>query len=196
VEFSQATSFQHSTPVPEESGPQIRQGFAASAFKLFPTSDNLAPQSSTYTFGDFTDPSTHVSETQEDSPEFDTASKQPNKQSETTNPKPIEPPIQKEAAKNSKRASKACKEPNVSTPATPSSAANKKGMLYKQRAVWTEDEILVLIEAKCTQDAAIAEDGRARAMHTTANVKWDAVCYDCAWLSLTALSTVTRNLWL
>jgi hypothetical protein len=23
-----------------------------------------------------------------------------------------------------------------------------------------------------------------------------ALCYDCAWLSLTALSTVTRNLWL
>jgi hypothetical protein len=22
------------------------------------------------------------------------------------------------------------------------------------------------------------------------------ICYDCAWLSLTALSTVTRNLWL
>jgi hypothetical protein len=24
----------------------------------------------------------------------------------------------------------------------------------------------------------------------------DILCYDCAWLSLTALSTVTRNLWL
>jgi hypothetical protein len=24
----------------------------------------------------------------------------------------------------------------------------------------------------------------------------DGICYDCAWLSLTALSTVTCNLWL
>jgi hypothetical protein len=24
----------------------------------------------------------------------------------------------------------------------------------------------------------------------------ETLCYDCAWLSLTALSTVTRNLWL
>jgi hypothetical protein len=24
----------------------------------------------------------------------------------------------------------------------------------------------------------------------------EEICYDCAWLSLTALSTVTRNLWL
>jgi hypothetical protein len=41
--------------------------------------------------------------------------------------------------------------------------------------VWTEDEILVLIEAKSVQDSAIAENGGARATHTTANVKWDAV---------------------
>jgi hypothetical protein len=27
-------------------------------------------------------------------------------------------------------------------------------------------------------------------------VSRDVICYDCAWLSLTALSTVTRNLWL
>jgi hypothetical protein len=130
-ESSQATSFQHSTPVLSASGPQIRQEFAASAFKPFTTSDKLAPQPSTYTFGDFTEHLTHVSETQEDCPEFDTASKRPNKQPETVNSKPTEPPIQNEPAKKSKRASKACKEPNVSTPVTPSSAAKKKGRLYK-----------------------------------------------------------------
>jgi hypothetical protein len=72
----------------------------------------------------------------------------------------------------SKRSTKNGKPPAVAI-ATPTSGRN--GRLNKQQAVWTEAEILVLVEAKSTLDEAIAEDGGARTKHTAANVKWDEV---------------------
>jgi hypothetical protein len=55
----------------------------------------------------------------------------------------------------------------------------REGRLYKQGQRWTEHETLVLIEGKASIDAAIKEDGGARAKHTTAIVRWDKVEDHC-----------------
>jgi hypothetical protein len=65
---------------------------------------------------------------------------------------------------------------------------------YRQRADFVKLRVDRLVEP--ARIVVQSESAQASLSDSPLKIGLELLCYDCAWLSLTALSTVTRNLWL
>jgi hypothetical protein len=94
----------------------------------------------------------------------------------------------------------------VTPPRIRINVVNKKKMKYLEEltGTWSQKHVKPTIDNLAPVDSNSAEGRYESLKQIFVELpekafplrKEKAECYDCAWLSLTALSTVTRNLWL